>query len=189
MLHVFHSNLCFLLQVKEHIIPSHSFILASRSPTFHNLLLGNKENVPDSCHKDLRRIKLNDSNDYKHVIKWLENLYSCKAVHDSDIFPRSELSKSKRKIETMKSDSVKDSWGTNGEQNEQEDSDIALVNQLGNGGFPCADLLDVSVQVVRNGELSQDDLKLLKSGKTLPDSNKVSRRRSRKADKEKTNER
>ena len=185
--------------MKDYIIPAHAFILASRSPTFQKVLLGNRERIQESCCKGVRRIQLGDSNDYCNVMNWLNNLYSCKKVHDKDIFPKSELSKTRRKKgdtenARRKKDknvlcTLKNSPGQNGEANDLESSDVDLMDEMGKNEFLFTDLGDVSVQVSNNIALFQEDLELLTKNKVLSASKKALSRKSKKGEKKNNKER
>ncbi|KAK3748918.1 hypothetical protein QZH41_007387 [Actinostola sp. cb2023] len=79
--------------VEEHVLPAHMFILASKSPKFHQLLITNSE-VSD-LEETIRTVKLDDV-DYHDLTKYLEDLYSGHQIDDTLLFGNKRSHKATR---------------------------------------------------------------------------------------------
>lgn len=72
--------------MKGQTIPTHGFVLASRSLKCYQLICENKENCPQVTDRVIHTITLHNNVDYSQVISWLKRLYGGQNTSDKEPF-------------------------------------------------------------------------------------------------------
>ena len=150
--------------MKGQTIPTHGFVLASRSPTCYQLICENKENCPQVTDRKIWTIPLHNNVDYSQVVSWLKRLYGGENTSDKELFLKDvPPSKGKNGYHSISKDNLEKKVSTDKPLKEKKvvhEFDDKLVQDcsLADLGFLSKrELDDFSAPSLDNGDMLLED--------------------------------